>query len=145
MLSKAIQAVREFNTIAGVAMQKRPSLEFLSLAFDDDLRVRHFSKTVHAFAELMRRQKTERCLRIGLLAEEFAEYLEAEAANDLVGIADAQADMTYINFGNALVYGIPLAEVFNAVQKSNMEKFPGGVVTMRDDGKILKPEGWQLK
>lgn len=33
--------------------------------------------------------------------------------------------------------------VFAAVHASNMAKAPNGVVIRREDGKVLKPEGWE--
>lgn len=63
-------------------------------------------------------------MRIGLLEEEFNEYLDAEDKNDLVEIADALGDMIYIIAGTALVYGIPLDRVFREIHESNMTKDP---------------------
>lgn len=42
-------------------------------------------------------------------------------------------------------YGIPLAAVWDAVQAANMAKVDPvtGKVRRREDGKILKPDGWQ--
>ncbi len=40
-------------------------------------------------------------LRIALLREEFGEYVEAAEAGDLVAVADALADMTYVIYGTA--------------------------------------------
>jgi predicted HAD superfamily Cof-like phosphohydrolase len=79
--------------------------------------------------------RDRRQLRLSLLVEEFNEYLEGEMANDKVAIADALADMIYIICGTALEYGIPLAVVFDEVQRSNMTKNPS---QNREDGKILK-------
>lgn len=84
-----------------------------------------------------------RALRVRLLREEFTEYLEAEETDDLVEIADALADLTYIVAGTALKYGIPLDEVFREVHETNMAKFPGGIADVRADGKVMKPEGWK--
>lgn len=86
--------------------------------------------------------QNERDLRIKLLKEEYEEYLEAEKDNDLVEIADALADIIYIVCGTAVSYGIPLNEVFDEVQRSNMAKLVDGKPIRREDGKILKPEGW---
>jgi len=62
----------------------------------------------------------------------------------LPSIADAIADSIYVLVGTALEYGIPLARVWDAVQAANMAKVgPDGKVIRREDGKILKPEGWQ--
>lgn len=83
-----------------------------------------------------------RDLRIDLLQEEFEEYLEAEEKADIVGIADALADIIYIACGTAVAYGIPLDKVFEEVHRSNMAKLVDGKVIRRADGKVLKPEGW---
>lgn len=82
-------------------------------------------------------------LRKELLREEFEEYLAATDADDLVEIADALADMEYIIHGTALAYGIDDA-VTAEVHRSNMTKVrPDGTVIRREDGKILKPEGYE--
>jgi predicted HAD superfamily Cof-like phosphohydrolase len=84
-----------------------------------------------------------RALRVALLREEFEEYLDAEDNNDIVEIADALGDIIYIACGTAIAYGIPLELVFNEIQRSNMAKLVDGKVLRREDGKIMKPEGWQ--
>ena len=85
----------------------------------------------------------QRELRGKLLTEEFKEYINAEHDNDLVEIADALADIIYIACGTAVAYGIPLDKVFKEVHRSNMAKLVNGKVVRREDGKVLKPEGWK--
>ena len=84
----------------------------------------------------------ERCLRIRLLEEEFEEYLQGERNDDLENIAKELADIIYIVCGTAVSYGIPLDRVFDEVHRSNMAKLVDGKPVRREDGKILKPEGW---
>lgn len=84
----------------------------------------------------------ERDLRMSLLEEEYNEYVEAEEKLDIVGIADALADIIYIACGTAVSYGIPLDKVFEEVHRSNMAKLVDGKPIYREDGKVLKPEGW---
>ena len=84
----------------------------------------------------------ERALRMRLLEEEFNEYQQGEYNNDLENIAKELADIIYIVCGTAVSYGIPLDKVFYAVHASNMAKLVDGKPIRRDDGKILKPEGW---
>jgi predicted HAD superfamily Cof-like phosphohydrolase len=84
----------------------------------------------------------ERLLRMRLLEEEYNEYIEAEVTNNIVEIADALADIIYIACGTAVSYGIPLDRVFAEVHRSNMAKLVDGKPIRREDGKILKPEGW---
>lgn len=84
----------------------------------------------------------ERALRMKLLEEEFKEYEQGEYKNDLENIAKELADIIYIVCGTAVSYGIPLDRVFDAVHASNMAKLVDGKPVRREDGKILKPEGW---
>lgn len=85
----------------------------------------------------------QRDLRRKLLTEEFHEYLDAEAQDDLVEIAKELADVIYIAYGTAVAYGIPMDAVFDEVHRSNMAKLgPDGKVIRREDGKVLKPQGW---
>ena len=84
----------------------------------------------------------ERVLRMRLLKEEFDEYNQGEYNNDLENIAKELADIIYIVCGTAVSYGIPLDRVFEEVHRSNMAKLVDGKPVRRDDGKILKPEGW---
>lgn len=84
----------------------------------------------------------ERELRIKLLAEEYDEYQVGENNDDLENIAKELADIIYIVCGTAVSYGIPLDRVFDEVHRSNMAKLVDGKPIRREDGKILKPEGW---
>jgi predicted HAD superfamily Cof-like phosphohydrolase len=103
----------------------------------------------HDVTEQLIADKTEfpsadiREMRIKLLAEEMDEYLVAEKENDIIGVADALADMTYIICGTAVSYGIPLDIVFNEVHKSNMTKIENGNILRREDGKIMKPPSYK--
>lgn len=44
-------------------------------------------------------------LRIALLKEETSEFVIAAGEGDLIGIADALADIVYVAYGTALAYG----------------------------------------
>jgi predicted HAD superfamily Cof-like phosphohydrolase len=92
-----------------------------------------------AFPDLARQK-----LRDDLLREEFNEFIDALDTYDIVKVADALADIIYIAAGTALEFGIPLDRVWAEVQRSNMAKVDpvSGKVTKREDGKVLKPEGW---
>ena len=84
-----------------------------------------------------------RDLRKKLLTEEFKEYIIGEDNNDLENVAKELADIIYIVCGTAVSYGISLDKVFAEVHRSNMDKLVDGKVIYRDDGKVLKPDGWQ--
>lgn len=84
-------------------------------------------------------------LRESLITEEYDELFRALANCDLIEAADAMADLIYVIVGTALEFGVPLDRVWDEVQRSNMAKVDPatGKVRKREDGKVLKPEGWQ--
>ena len=84
-------------------------------------------------------------LRIKLLTEEVQEYAAAARAGDMVEILDALADIGYILAGTIINHGMQdiYDDAFDEVHRSNMAKLVDGKVHRRDDGKVLKPEGWQ--
>ena len=79
-------------------------------------------------------------LRLRLIEEELAELRQAIGKSDVVEVADALADLLYVTYGTAISFGIDIRPIFKEVQRSNMNKLGGAT---REDGKVLKPEGWQ--
>ena len=84
-------------------------------------------------------------LRIKLLSEEVQEYAEAARTGDIVEVLDALADIGYILAGTIINHGMQdiYDGAFDEVHRSNMAKLVDGKVLRREDGKVLKPEGWQ--
>ena len=95
-------------------------------------------------------------LRHNLLAEEYGEYIAADNNFELarvtgepvtdhhfINLADALADMVYVIVGTAISYGINLDASLEEVCRSNDTKFVDGQLIRREDGKILKPEGYE--
>lgn len=82
---------------------------------------------------------SEVTLRQALIEEEVAELAAAARAGDVVGVADALADIVYVAYGTAHVYGIDLDAVLDEVHASNMTKLGAdGRPVRRADGKVLK-------
>lgn len=79
-------------------------------------------------------------LRCGLIAEELHELYEAIDDCDIAESVDALVDILYVTIGTAVEWGIDLDPIFKEVHRTNMLKEGGKV---REDGKILKPEGWE--
>jgi predicted HAD superfamily Cof-like phosphohydrolase len=78
-------------------------------------------------------------LRVDLLMEETGEFADATAKGDIVGIADALADIVYVAYGAAVTYGIDLDAALREVHRSNMSKLDDqGRPVYREDGKVLK-------
>ncbi len=83
-------------------------------------------------------------LRVDLIQEELDEYKEALAAGDIVAVADALGDLDYVVNGAAIEHGIVLPVITAEIHRSNMTKLgPDGKPIYREDGKILKGEGYE--
>ena len=83
-------------------------------------------------------------LRLALIEEEVGELRQAAEQGDLIGIADALADIVYVAYGTAHVHGIDLDSVLDEVHASNMTKLGAdGRPVRREDGKVLKGPGYR--
>ena len=80
-----------------------------------------------------------------LIREEVTEFWEAEAVSDDTEMLDACFDMIWVIVGYARSRGWDLDAAWVEGAKSNLSKIDPetGLVRRREDGKILKPEGWQ--
>jgi predicted HAD superfamily Cof-like phosphohydrolase len=96
-----VELVREFHETYGQAIRLTPTLDI-----------------------------PERKLRVALVEEEFTEYRDAEADDDLVEIADALGDIVWVCYGAALAHGIDLDQVLLEISRSNMSK-------LGEDGKPI--------
>src|SRR5947207_3144323 len=79
-------------------------------------------------------------LRTLLIEEELAEFRNAGESLDVVGVADALADLLYVVYGAAVEYGIDLEPVISEIHRSNMTKDPRH--GCRADGKVQKGAGY---
>lgn len=68
---------------------------------------------------------------------------ELMAAQTVTEQADALVDAIYYICDFAVRNGINLDPLFDIVHNANMQKVVNGKVIRREDGKILKPEGWE--
>ena len=68
---------------------------------------------------------------------------ELEVAQSITEQADALVDAIYYICDFAARHGINLDPLFDIVHGANMQKVVNGKVIKREDGKILKPEGWE--
>jgi len=78
-------------------------------------------------------------LRVDLIEEELQELKDAISDNDIVGVADALADILYVTYGAGAAFGINLDVCFQEVHGSNMSKLgEDGKPVYREDGKVMK-------
>ena len=80
-----------------------------------------------------------------LIDEEYDEFIQAIMANDEVEQIDACFDMIWVIIGYMLSKGWNCPAIWQEGSKSNHAKIDKvtGVVLKREDGKVMKPEGWQ--
>jgi predicted HAD superfamily Cof-like phosphohydrolase len=79
-----------------------------------------------------------------LIKEEVEEFWEAEAVSDDAEQLDACFDMMWVIIGYMKARGWDCAAAWDEGAKSNLAKIDRntGMVRRREDGKILKPDGW---
>lgn len=120
--------------------------EGLSVDFHDSVMamMEAYGQTETLTGEAELPEQSIRDLRKTLITEEVKEYLESEEESDLVGIAQELGDIMVVVMGCAIAYGIDLPKVLAQIQASNMSKIDPvtGKVEKREDGKVLKPEGY---
>ena len=80
-----------------------------------------------------------------LINEEYNEFIIARNQKDDVETLDACFDMMWVIIGYMLSKGYDVEGAWDEGAKSNLTKIDTltGKVTKREDGKVLKPEGWK--
>lgn len=79
-----------------------------------------------------------------LITEEYGEFIKARWNNDDVEQLDACMDMIWVILGYCKMKGFNVDGAWAEVTRSNLDKINlhTGKVIKREDGKVLKPEGW---
>lgn len=117
--------VRELHRAVGLTSPERPTVPGLPLLA---LRRRLVQEEAAEVEEEWAALETR--LRAG----------EAVSPADLAPLAHELADLLYVTYGALAALGIDADAVFAEVHRANMRKAGG---PRREDGKLLKPEGWQ--
>lgn len=80
-----------------------------------------------------------------LIDEEYREYIDALRAKDDAETIDACFDMIWVIVGYMQSRGWDCEKIWDEGAESNLAKIDKvtGKVIRREDGKILKPEGWE--
>lgn len=88
-------------------------------------------------------------LQRSLIQEELRELTEAYADRNMTEVLDALVDIQYVFFGMVHRFGLQeeFIKAFSLVAKNNLTKVLDKdnkvIVQFREDGKILKPEGYK--
>ena len=82
---------------------------------------------------------------LGLIEEETSELQAAVKSNDRVEQLDALIDIMVVTIGALHSLGVDAEGAWREVLRSNLDKIDKatGKVRKREDGKVLKPEGWR--
>lgn len=108
-----------------------------------------YTTDVHAFTVACKENLPDRPTRISDERIAFIRNMvndeldELESAETIAEQADALVDAIYYICDFAATHGINLDPLFEIVHGANMQKIVDGKVIRREDGKILKPEGWE--
>jgi predicted HAD superfamily Cof-like phosphohydrolase len=80
-----------------------------------------------------------------LIKEEVKELKEAIKLKNTTEILDALIDILVVTIGAGHSMGFNMEGAWNEVMKTNFAKINSetGKVIKREDGKVLKPEGWE--
>ena len=80
-----------------------------------------------------------------LINEEFHEFVDARLKNDDIETIDACFDTIWVIVGYMLSRGWNCSAIWDEGAISNLNKIDNVTqkVLKRDDGKVLKPEGWK--
>jgi len=82
---------------------------------------------------------------LSLIDEEYDELLDAVLAQDKVEQLDALVDILVVTMGAIRAAGWDGEAAWDEVMNTNFAKIDPktGKVNKREDGKVLKPEGWK--
>lgn len=105
-------------------------------------RVRQFTKACNDELPAHPKKMTDEGIAFirQMVNDEMDELAEAQNVTEQ---ADALVDAIYYICDFAVRNGINLDPLFDIVHGANMQKVVNDKVIRRDDGKILKPEGWE--
>jgi predicted HAD superfamily Cof-like phosphohydrolase len=98
------------------------------------------------FVEACDQEKTELNANLykNLISEEFGEFFKAHNMNNEVEKLDACMDMIWVILGFCVMKGYDVNGAWGEVARSNLSKIDNttGKVIKREDGKVMKPQGW---
>lgn len=82
-------------------------------------------------------------LYLNLIREEYNELFEANAEDDRLEMLDAMIDILVVTIGAIHSMGADAEGAWKEVMSTNFAKIgEDGKVRKREDGKVLKPQGW---
>ena len=89
--------------------------------------------------------KSTQAYRAHFLEEELSEFISSANLDDVVGMADALVDIVYVAMGTAYMMGLPWQQLWDEVQRSNMDKVRASDASQskrKNSLDVVKPQGW---
>jgi predicted HAD superfamily Cof-like phosphohydrolase len=89
--------------------------------------------------------KSTQSYRVHFLEEELSEFISSANLDDVVGMADALVDIVYVAMGTAYMMGLPWQQLWDEVQRSNMDKVRASDASQskrKNSLDVVKPQGW---
>lgn len=137
------QELKEFHDHIGLPEEKGLEIDvslqaiLLEISLDLGTKVQQYQE------EANRRLKEGDATLFRILGklEEIEEFVLARQHGDIVAMADSLGDLLYWVVGSMVVYGIPVAETFEAIHTSNMskQKPTADNIRLRDKGPNYRP------
>jgi predicted HAD superfamily Cof-like phosphohydrolase len=101
---------------------------------------------VKTFIEACEQERNEKntLLYKNLIRDEFDEFVKAYFEGDEEGQIDGCMDLIWVILGYCYMKDYNVEGAWNEVARSNLSKIDPttGKVNKRNDGKVMKPEGW---
>jgi predicted HAD superfamily Cof-like phosphohydrolase len=130
--------IQEAIDLAKRVLQMEPRPLYDEMADVSRFHHKFFTAAPTAPTHLTTRQALE---RYDFMREELLEFYDAAMKQDLADVADALVDLVYVAKGTALLMGLPWEQLWDEVQRANMDKVRG--TTHRGNKvDVRKPEGW---
>jgi predicted HAD superfamily Cof-like phosphohydrolase len=122
-LDDAIDQVRSFHRHIHAPVVERPTLlpRHPGKALGATILIRRLAKELAQSAD---GEKDVLLCRAAMELEELAEWTFAHAQSNLVDVADALGDRFYLLLGDSVATGLPLADLFLEIHRSNLTKLP---------------------
>ena len=124
--------VRTFMKLAGQETPEKPTIP------PDDTQKLRINLLLEELFELIDAAGFELTLNGVAVKDENTIELKRIKPTDLTEVADGFADISVVNVGGAIAFGMKFHEIVQEVDRNNLAKFgPGGY--RREDGKWIKP------
>jgi len=145
-MDKQYEQVKEFHEACGEEMASSPTM----LSNGPLITNNWLTGCVHLITEEIKAVSSQKSFgqdiggqvakRISWMLEEITEFAAADTIEDQV---DALIDLMYFTIGTFTLMGVEPESIFDIVHAANMGKVTDGKVSRNEQGKILKPDGWE--